>query len=72
VYASLTAAASLIPFATGAGGYGYLVGAVALGGGFVGLAALDLLQAGWTRRLFAFSIVYLAALFTLFALSSTF
>jgi protoheme IX farnesyltransferase len=72
VYACLTAAASLIPFATGAVGFGYLVGAVLLGAGFVGISTLDLLRSGWTRRVFAFSIVYLAVLFTLFALSATF
>jgi protoheme IX farnesyltransferase len=67
LYAALTAAASLIPVVTGAAGTVYLVGAALLGGGFVVVALLDLARRGWTRRVFAYSIAYLAALFTLFA-----
>jgi heme O synthase-like polyprenyltransferase len=40
-----------------------------LGIGLVGLTVLDLSGRRWTRRLFAYSILYLAALFTLFAIS---
>jgi len=69
VYAILTAAVSLVPFFTGAAGTVYLAGALVLGAGFVGIAVLDLEGRRWTRRLFAFSLVYLALLFTLFAAS---
>ena len=70
VYAILTAAVSLVPFFTGAAGSVYLAGALVLGAGFVGIAVLDLEGRRWTRRMFAFSLVYLALLFTLFAASS--
>jgi protoheme IX farnesyltransferase len=65
VYAAVTAAVSVVPFFTGAEGAVYLVGASLLGTGFVALAALDLAAAGWTRRLYGYSSLYLAALFVL-------
>jgi heme O synthase-like polyprenyltransferase len=47
----------------------YLAGAVVLGVGLVGLTVLDLSGRRWTRRLFAYSLVYVALLFGLFAVS---
>jgi heme o synthase len=69
VYAVLTAMVSLVPAFTGSAGGIYLAGAVVLGTGLVGLTVLDLAGRRWTRRLFAYSIVYVALLFGLFALS---
>lgn len=69
VYAVLTAGASVVPFFTGAAGAVYLAGAAVLGVGLVGIALLDLGGRRWTRRLFAYSIAYLALLFGLFAAS---
>ena len=68
-YAVLTAIVSVIPFFTGSAGAIYLAGASVLGIGLVGLTVLDLSGRRWTRRLFAYSIAYLAVLFTLFAVS---
>jgi protoheme IX farnesyltransferase len=68
-YAVLTAVVSVIPFFTGSAGEVYMAGAVTLGVGLVGLTVLDLSGRRWTRRLFAYSIVYVALLFTLFAVS---
>jgi heme o synthase len=68
-YAVLTAAVSVIPFFTRSAGEVYLAGAVVLGVGLVGLTVLDLSGRRWTRRLFAYSIVYVALLFGLFAVS---
>jgi heme o synthase len=69
VYAVLTAAVSLVPFFTGAAGTVYVAGAIVLGVGLVGISVLDLEGRRWTRRVFAYSLVYLALLFTLFAAS---
>jgi heme o synthase len=69
VYAVLTAAVSVVPFFTRSAGEIYLAGAVVLGLGLVGITVLDLEGKQWTQRLFAYSIVYLALLFTLFAAS---
>jgi protoheme IX farnesyltransferase len=69
VYAVLTALVSVIPFFTRSAGEVYLAGAVVLGVGLVGMTLLALSGRRWTRRLFAYSIVYLALLFTLFAIS---
>jgi heme o synthase len=69
VYAVLTALVSVIPFFTRSAGDVYLAGAVVLGVGLVGLTVLDLSGRRWTRRLFAYSIVYVALLFALFAIS---
>ena len=69
VYAVLTAIVSIVPFFTGSAGAVYLAGAVVLGIGLVGLTILDLSGRRWTRRLFAYSLVYVAVLFTLFAIS---
>ncbi|HXM54909.1 MAG TPA: heme o synthase [Candidatus Dormibacteraeota bacterium] len=64
-YAVVTLAVSLVPFFTGAEGAVYLAGAILLGAGLVALAALDLAANGWTRRLYGYSSLYLAALFVL-------
>jgi heme o synthase len=69
VYAVLTAIASVIPVFTGSAGAVYMAGAVVLGVGLVGLTVLDLSGRRWTKRLFAYSIVYVALLFALFAIS---
>jgi protoheme IX farnesyltransferase len=69
VYAVLTAAVSVVPFFTGSAGDIYLAGAAVLGVGLVSITVLDLEGKRWTRRLFAFSIVYVALLFMLFAVS---
>ena len=70
VYSVITLAVSLVPFFTHAAGFSYLVGAVALGAGLVAMSALDLLRTGWTKKLFAYSITYLGALFAVFAVSA--
>jgi len=64
-YAVVTAAVSLVPFFTRAEGPVYLAGASLLGAGLVAMAALDLATTGWTRRLYGYSSLYLAALFVL-------
>jgi protoheme IX farnesyltransferase len=69
VYAVLTAAVSVIPFFTGSAGAVYLAGAVVLGTGLIGLTLLDLRRIGWTRRVFRYSLAYVAVLFMLFAVS---
>jgi len=69
VYALATAAVSAVPFFTGSAGPIYLAGALVLGVGFVGMTLLDLSGRRWTRKLFAYSIVYVAVLFGLFAIS---
>ena len=69
-YAVVTAAASVVPFLTRAEGAVYLAGAVLLGVALVTLAALDLGARGWTRRLYGFSSLYLAALFVLLAVGT--
>jgi len=69
VYAVILLGVSLVPFFTGAAGTVYLAGALLLGLGFIGVAVIDLVREGWTVRVFAASIVYLAALFALFALT---
>ncbi|MEP6753034.1 MAG: heme o synthase [Candidatus Dormiibacterota bacterium] len=68
-YAVLTAIVSIIPSFTGFAGEVYLAGAVVLGVGLVGMTVLDLAGKRWTRRLFAYSLVYVALLFGLFAVS---
>jgi protoheme IX farnesyltransferase len=68
-YAVLTAAVSLVPFFTGAAGAIYLAGAFVLGLGLVTVTVLDLRGRRWTRRLFTYSLVYVALLFGLFAVS---
>src|ERR1700682_5348659 len=69
VYAGLTAVVSVSPFFTGKAGAIYLAGAVVLGLGLVAITVLDLQTRGWTRRVFTYSITYVALLFTLFAAS---
>jgi protoheme IX farnesyltransferase len=66
-YAVVTAAVSVVPFFTHAERSVYLVGAIVLGIGLVTLAVLDLAARGWTRRLYGYSSLYLAALFVLLA-----
>jgi protoheme IX farnesyltransferase len=68
-YAALTAAVSVVPFFTGSAGTVYLAGAVVLGAGLIGITLLDLQRQGWTRRVFRYSLVYVALLFMLFAVS---
>lgn len=69
VYASLTAAVSVIPFFTGAAGAIYLAGAIVLGLGLIGFSVLDHEGRRWTSRLWKYSMVYVALLFTVFAVS---
>jgi heme o synthase len=69
VYAALAVAASVIPFFTGSAGAIYLAGAVVLGIGLLGITVLDLKGGRWTRRVFTYSITYMALLFALFAVS---
>ena len=69
LYAVATAAVSAVPFMTGSAGAIYLAGALVLGAGLVGMTVLDLSGRRWTRKLFAYSIVYVALLFGLFAVS---
>ena len=69
VYAALTVAASLVPFFTGSAGAVYLAGAIVLGAGLVAMALLDLDGRRWTRRLWTYSMVYVALLFGVFAVS---
>jgi len=65
-YTLLLVAVSLMLFVTRSVGWIYLAGATALGAGFLLLAvtALRDRSARWSRRLFDYSIVYLAALFS--------
>jgi protoheme IX farnesyltransferase len=69
VYAGLTFAVSLVPFFTGSAGPVYLAGAIVLGAGLLGMSILDLESRGWTRRLWRYSMVYVAVLFAVFAVS---
>jgi protoheme IX farnesyltransferase len=69
VYATLTAMVSVIPFFTGSAGAVYLAGAIVLGVGLVAISVLDLRGRRWTRRLFTYSLAYVAVLFGLFAVS---
>ncbi len=71
-YAVATAAVSVVPYFTGDAGLIYLVGAVVLGVGLVGVSVLDLHGRRWTVPLFAYSIAYLAALFTILAIAGLF
>jgi protoheme IX farnesyltransferase len=68
-YAVVTALVSVIPFFTHSAGAVYLAGAVVLGAGLIGITLLDLEGRRWTRRVFTYSLVYVAALFALFAIS---
>jgi heme o synthase len=70
LYALLTVAASAVPFFTHAENGVYLAGAIVLGGGLVALSALDLSGHGWTRRLWSYSMLYLAGLFVLLGVGS--
>jgi heme o synthase len=69
VYAVLTLVVSVVPFFTGSAGAIYLAGAVVLGLGLVAISILDLNGRRWTRRLFTYSLAYMALLFGLFAVS---
>ncbi len=68
-YAVATALISLVPFFTGDVGWLYLGPAALLGAGFVVVSVLDLRGRRWTGPLFAYSIGYLAALFTFLAIA---
>ena len=70
LYAVLTLAVSLVPFFSHAESEVYLAGAVVLGAGLVAVCVLDLTSGGWTRRVFGYSMIYLAGLFALLALGS--
>ncbi|HET7421083.1 MAG TPA: heme o synthase [Candidatus Dormibacteraeota bacterium] len=69
VYAVLTAAVSIVPFFTGSAGAVYLAAAIVLGIGLVGIALLDLGTRRWTKRLWTYSMVYVALLFLVFSVS---
>jgi len=69
VYAVLTVVASVVPFYTGSAGPVYFAAAIVLGIGLVGISILDLEGRRWTRRLWTYSMVYVALLFTVFAVS---
>ena len=69
MYAALTAAVSTVPFFTGSAGAVYLAAAIVLGIGLVGIAVLDREGRRWTRRLWTYSMVYVALLFLVFAVS---
>jgi len=68
-YAVLTVVASVVPFFTGSAGPVYFAAAIVLGVGLVGMSILDLEGRRWTRRLWTYSMVYVALLFTVFAAS---
>jgi protoheme IX farnesyltransferase len=71
-YAAATVVVSTVPYFTGDAGWVYLVGAVVLGVGLVGVSILDLRGRRWTVPLFAYSIAYLSALFTILAIAALF
>ena len=64
-YTLLLVAVTSMLFVTGSVGWIYLAGATALGAGFVFLAGQTVRDQGvrWSRRLFNYSIIYLAMLF---------
>jgi protoheme IX farnesyltransferase len=64
-YTLLLVAVTWMLFVTGSVGWIYLAGATALGAGFVFLAGQTVRDHGvrWSRRLFDYSIIYLAVLF---------
>jgi protoheme IX farnesyltransferase len=64
-YTLLLVAVTWMLFVTGSVGWIYLAGATALGAGFVFLAGQTIRDHGvrWSRRLFDYSIIYLALLF---------
>jgi protoheme IX farnesyltransferase len=68
-YAVCTALVSVVPFFTHSAGDVYLAGATVLGAGLVAATIVDLVRERWSRRVFAYSILYVALLFTLFAVS---
>ena len=70
LYAVLTFAVSLVPFFSRAENALYLAGALVLGAGLVAVCVLDLTTGGWTCRVFGYSMIYLAGLFTLLAAGS--
>ncbi len=70
IYALLTVAASTVPFFTHAESGIYLAGAIVLGTGLVAMCALDLSGHAWTRRLWGYSMLYLAGLFVLLGVGS--
>lgn len=68
-YAILTAGVSLVPVFTGSAGNVYLAGASMLGAGLVAVTVLNLSGRARARRVFTYSIAYLALLFGLFAIA---
>jgi protoheme IX farnesyltransferase len=64
-YTLILVVVTLMLFVTGSVGWIYLAGATMLGGGFLLLAGQTVRDRGarWSRRLFDYSLVYLAALF---------
>ncbi|GAC1653408.1 MAG: heme o synthase [Candidatus Dormibacteraceae bacterium] len=69
LYAAATALVSLVPFLTGSVGWIYLAAALVLGAGLVAVCLLDLRGRRWTGPVFAYSIAYLALLFTFLAIA---
>src|ERR1700681_2537739 len=69
VYAALAAVASVVPFFTASAGPIYLAGAAVLGIGLVAITVLNLTGRRWTRRVFTYSLAYVALLFALLAVS---
>jgi len=65
VYTLVLVAVTLAIVVTGTLGWLYLAGAVLLGGGFIGLALVNLgsRRQRWSRLLFQYSIAYLGLLF---------
>ncbi|HEX4213442.1 MAG TPA: heme o synthase, partial [Candidatus Dormibacteraeota bacterium] len=72
IYAVLALGASVVPFFTHSEGVVYLAGAGVLGIGLVALTCLDLSRNGWTRRLYGYSLLYLACIFVLLAVGVAF
>ncbi len=70
VYAVLTLGVSVVPFLTHAVNVVYLAGALVLGVGLVAACVMDLAAAGWTSRVFRYSLVYMAGVFLLLAIGS--
>lgn len=68
-YAACAALVSLVPFLTHSAGVIYFAGAAVLGIGLVAATLLDLSGRSSSRRVFAYSVLYVALLFSLFAAS---
>ena len=70
VYLAVLVPVTLVPYAMGLAGVGYLVAAVVLGVGFAGVGVRGWWgrEAVWARRLFVMSLVHLTGLFAALAL----